>query len=381
MELELSDDQEFFRQTTRKFLGAACPLTTVRALEHDPAGYDHDYWRRGAGLGWTSMLVPEELGGGSLSGHGLLDLVLVAEEMGRLVSPGPLLPANVVASAIAASGSDAQRAELLPGIVAGEHVAAWCFAEPGARWDAARVALTAEPRGDGFVLSGAKAPVEAGAQADHLLVTARAGAGLTQLLVPAGAPGVTITPMRSLDLVKRYAEVRFDGVVVPGSAVVGEIGGAADDVERQLQIALCLQLAETVGATDRVFEFTCEYAQDRYSFGRPLSSYQALKHRFADMKVWLEACHATATAADLAVQHADANAAEVVSGAASYVGPHATEIIQDCVQMHGGIGVTWEHDIHLYLRRATVNRGMYGSPSEHRERIAVLVGMDQGLAS
>jgi alkylation response protein AidB-like acyl-CoA dehydrogenase len=230
-------------------------------------------------------------------------------------------------------------------------------------------------RGDGFVLTGTKAPVEAGAEADVLLVTARTGDGLTQFLVPATTTGITFAPMESLDLVKRFASVHFDGVAVPASSVVGSVGSAAVDVERQLQVALVLQAAETVGATDRVFEFTVEYAFDRFSFGRPLASYQALKHRFADMKLWLEACHATATSAAQAVQAQTDRAAELVSVAKSYIGDHATEIIQDCVQMHGGIGVTWEHNIHLYLRRATLNRGLYGTPNDHRERLAALLGL------
>ncbi len=360
MELELSEDQEFLRQTTHKFLAAECPIAAVRALEHDPVGYRPEWWRQAADLGWTSLLVPAEGGGGSLSEHGLLDLVLVAEEMGRLVAPGPLVPANVVAHTVAARGSAEQRAAVLPELVSGERVAAWCGVEP----------VEGAADGDGLLLRGACAPVEAGAQAQHLLVAVRTEAGPTQVLVPAGAAGLSVTPMRSLDLVRRYAEVRFDSVAVPGSAVVGELGGAADDVERQLQHAVALQCAETVGAADRVLEMTLEYVGDRYSFGRPLSSYQALKHRFADMKMWLEACHATATAAARAVAHGDEAAAELVSAAKAYIGLHATEIIQDCVQMHGGIGVTWEHDLHLYLRRATVNRGMYGTPAEHRERIA-----------
>ncbi len=378
VELELTDDQALFCETTRKFLAAESPINAVRGLEHDPAGFTSDYWRRGAELGWTSMLVPEIDGGGSLSGEGVLDLVLVAEEMGRLVSPGPLVPVSVVASAIAEMGTADQRSQVLPGIVAGELIAAWCYAEPGACWEADRIRLEAAPRGDGFVLSGVKAPVEAGAQAQQFLVTARTDAGLTQFLVPSDAPGLTITPMESLDLVKRFGEVRFDAVQVAASAVVGDVGAAAPHVERQLQIAVVLQCAETVGAADRVLEFTLEYAHDRYSFGRPLSSYQALKHRYADMKMWLEACHATTSAAARAVQRRAADAAEVVSAAKAYVGQHATDIIQDCIQLHGGIGVTWEHDLHIYLRRATVNRGLYGSPTEHRERIAVLLGMGAG---
>ena len=351
MELELSDDQEFFRQTTAKFLAAECPISVVRELEHDPAGFTADYWRRGAELGWTSMLVPEEHGGGSLSGDGLLDLVLVAEEMGRLVSPGPLVPVSVVAAAIAAAGTPEQQAAVLPAIVAGDTIGAWC-----------RTGV----RADGLVLSGVAAPVEAAAQAQQLLVTA----GDRHFLVPADTPGVTITPLEGLDLVRRLAEVRFDEVEVPPTAEL-----AACDAERLLQIAVVLQCAETCGAIDRVFEFTVEYASDRYSFGRPLSSYQALKHRFADMKMWLEACHGTATAAARAVQEGRADAGELVSAAKSYIAPHAMEIVQDCVQLHGGIGVTWEHDLHLYLRRVTVNAALYGTVTEHRERIAVLLGM------
>jgi alkylation response protein AidB-like acyl-CoA dehydrogenase len=148
------------------------------------------------------------------------------------------------------------------------------------------------------------------------------------------------------------------------------VDGAADDVERQLQIAVVLQCAEMVGAADRMFEVTLEYLGDRYSFGRPLSSYQALKHRVADDKMWLEACHAIATAAARAVATEAGDAGAVVSAAKAWIGPHATELIQDCVQLHGGIGVTWEHDLHLYLRRTTVDRVTYGTPEEHSERIA-----------
>lgn len=370
MELELTEDQEFFQQTTRKFLAAECPLPTVRSLEAEPAGFAADYWKQGAALGWTSMLASEAHGGGSLSDHGLLDLVLVAEEMGRLVSPGPLVPCNVVAGTLSESGSAAQQAALLPGIVAGDLLVAWAHAEPGMGLG---IRLEAAASGDTLVLSGVKSPVEAGAQAQHLLVTAMAADGPVQVLVPADAPGVTITPLGGLDLVRRFAHVSFDGVEVPRSDVVGTPGGTPGDIERQLQVALVLQCAETVGAVDRVFEMTLEYVGDRYSFGRPLSSYQALKHRFADMKMWLEACHGTATAAARGVAERADNAGELVSVAKAYIGARATEIIQDCVQMHGGIGVTWEHDIHLYLRRATVNRNIYGTPIEHRERIATIL--------
>ena len=379
MELQLSADQEFFQQTTRRFLEAEMPLTAVRALEADRQGFDRDWWRRGAELGWTSLLVPSELGGGSLSGTGLLDLVLVAEEMGRQVAPGPLIPASLVASAVSAGARPPARDAVLPGLVGGDSHAAWAVYEGMGVWGAAGVDLRAEPGSRGLVLHGAKSHVEAAVGADHLLVTARTGSGLTNCLVRTDAPGVTVTPMEGLDLVRRYAQVSFDAVEVAPDWVLGEVGGAAEEVERLLQTAVVLQCHETNGAVARGFEITTEYAGDRYSFGRPLSSYQALKHRFADMKLWLEGCHAIATHAARAVQTGAGNAAELASAAKSYVGEKATDVIQDCVQLHGGIGVTWEHDLHLYLRRATVNRLTYGTPAEHRERIAVLLdlGTDQ----
>jgi alkylation response protein AidB-like acyl-CoA dehydrogenase len=375
VDLELTEDQELLRATTRRFLESQCPLTVVRSLEQEPAGYDAAYWRQGAELGWTSMLVPEADGGGSLSGEGLLDLAIVAEELGRLVSPGPLVPTNVVADAVARRGTPAQRGAVLPGIVGGELVAAWAYAEPVAAIDPTRWTCRADRGSAGWVLRGRKLPVEAAAKASVLLVTAMADEGPTQFLVPADTPGVAVAPMGTIDLTRRYAAVELMDVALGDDAVVGEAGGAVGDVARQLQVAAVLACAESAGATDRVLEFTLEYLDDRYSFGRPLSSYQALKHRCADMKMWLEACHAAVTGAARAVQREQPDADMLASAAKAYVGTCSTEIIQDCVQLHGGIGVTWEHDIHLYLRRATVNRGAYGSPAEHRERIAVLLGM------
>jgi len=372
VKLDLSPDQELVRDTTRRFLAERAPLTEVRRLFDDPLGYDRSWWRQAAELGWASMLVPEEHGGGSVTGEPVLDLVLVAEEMGRMVAPGPFLPVNIVASALALGVAGGRGHDKVLGeLMSGDAVAAWCVAEPGTTWGpAAGVATTAERTTGGWAITGTKSPVEAAAGADHLLVAARTGDGVAQFLLPAGAPGVTITPLRSLDFTRRYAEVRFDRAEVGDDALVA-VGDEA--VERQLQLALALQCAETVGVVDRVFAFTTEYAFDRYTFGRALASYQALKHRFADMKMWLEACHATAGGAADAVEAGSPEAARLASVAAAYIGERSTAMIQDCVQLHGGIGVTWEHDIHLYLRRATVNRATYGTPHEHRERVAALL--------
>lgn len=329
MELGLTDEQSFFAETTRKFLADKCSITAVRALESTPDGFERDVWKAGCELGWTSLLVSEADGGGSISGHGLLDAVLVAEELGRAVAAGPFVPCNLVAFAISMGGTADQKAKWLPGLLSGELIGAW-------------------------VLPGN--PVEAGAQADVLLVGNR--------LVAANEPGVAVQPMEGLDLTRRFAAVR-----VPDDA--GEPLTVAPTA--LLQVAIALQSAETCGVLDRVFHMTLDYMGDRYSFGRPIASYQALKHRMADNRMQLEACHAIATAAARAAAHHRDDATELMFAAKSYIGPVATEIIQDCVQLHGGIGVTWEHDIHLYLRRATVNRTLYGTPTEHRDRLAASV--------
>jgi alkylation response protein AidB-like acyl-CoA dehydrogenase len=179
--------------------------------------------------------------------------------------------------------------------------------------------------------------------------------------------------MASLDLTRRFAQVVFDGARVPATAVVGGPGQAEPEIEHLLQVALSVQLAEMAGAMDAAFDMTFAWAFNRYSFGRPLASYQELKHRFADMKTWLEASHAVAGRAARAVQDGDEQAGEWVSIAKSYLGQYGPELAQDCVQIHGGIGVTFDHDMHLFLRRITVNRTHLGTPAEHRDRIVAMI--------
>ena len=374
MDLDLSPDQELFRETTRKFLEAQCPIGRVRELIEDPVGMDRDAWRQGAELGWFSMLVPEEYGGGSVSGVGIRDLAIVAEELGRVLFPGPVLATGVVAFAIAEAGTDDQRAQHLPAIATGETIATWAFSEGNERWDSTAVALEAVPDGDGWRLSGVKTPVEYGAVAELLLVTARTPGGLTQFLVPAESPGVTVAALVGLDLARRFSEVSFDGVVVGPDALLGSPGGVERAVERQLQVAAALQCAETVGALDVTFDMTLQYMKDRRAFGRPIGSFQALKHRAADMLLWLESSKAVAVAAVEAVQF-DVDAGEVVHIAKSYIGERGPAIIRECLQFHGGIGYTWEHDIHLYLRRVESNAALYGDTATHRDRLAELVGL------
>ena len=367
MLLQLSSDQDFFRETTAKFLSDQAPVDVLRRLREDTAGYDADYWRRGADLGWTSLLVSEEHGGGNISGNGIVDLCIVAHEFGAHAAPGPLIATSLVAASLSDAGS---HADVLAGMLDGSVVATWCLDEPHRR--PLDIGLEIRVDGDDVVVSGVKRPVEAAGQASQFLVTGRTEDGLTQVLVPADAEGVTVTPMHSVDLTRRFGAVSFYDVRLAGDAVVGEVGAARQQVERQLHLALALLNAESVGAMQTAFDMTVQWGFDRYSFGRPLASYQALKHRFADMKSWLEAGHAIADEGAEALGTGDPRAPMLLSAGKSFIGNNGGELMQDCVQLHGGLGVTYEHDVHLYLRRQTVNRALCGTPSEHRQRLADL---------
>jgi alkylation response protein AidB-like acyl-CoA dehydrogenase len=372
MLLALSSDQELFRETTAKLLEELVPVAELRRRRHDPTGFDRDYWRRGAELGWTSLLVGEEHGGGSLGDHGLVDLGLAAYEFGRHASPGPLAVTNVVAATLSEAGGPGCK-EVIADLVSGESVATWCLGEPPPNDRLGDVTLEVSTEGDDVVLTGVKRPVESAAAADHLLVTGRTGSGLTQVLVPAGTPGVSIAPMDAVDMTRRFSVVTFDNARLPLPAVVGSVGEADEQVERQLQRALAIGNAESVGAMQTGFDMTVEWAFDRYSFGRPLASYQELKHRFADMKTWLEASHAISDAATAAAATGALDAQELLSTASAFIGQYGSELLQDCVQIHGGIGLTFDHDVHLYLRRHTLNRALYGTPADHRQRLTAIM--------
>jgi alkylation response protein AidB-like acyl-CoA dehydrogenase len=377
MLVTLGPDQEVLHDTTSRFLDEQMPVATVRGLRDDDAGFDPKYWIRGAELGWTALLVSEEAGGGSVSGNPLQDLSLIAFEFGTHAAPGPLIPSNVVAIALDAAGnahgaSGDAHAEALGAIISGQAIAAWCVGEPAPGDGIDDIALTIEPSGDELILNGVKRPVEAGAHADHLLVTGRTGDGLSQVLVPAGATGMTITALESADLTRRFATARFDNVRIPATAAVGELGGADAQVRRQLNIANVLHCCESAGAMQRAFDMTRAWTADRYSFGRALESYQEIKHRMADLLSWLQGSHAISDAAAAAVDRDDPLAEEFVSAAKAFIGHYSAELVQDCVQLHGGIGVTYEHDLHLYLRRVTVNRALYGSPAEHQRRLGAM---------
>ena len=358
-----------FASTAQSFLEKEASLSRVRELHAAGTSFDNNWWRRAAELGWTSLLVPEELGGGSVSGNGVADLALVAEQIGHTVAPGPLHPVSVVLAGLVDAHENHRHTTTIESLVAGEVVASWAVYEPGKPWSPLTPSVTATPTGTGYRLDGVKDRVEAGAESGLLLVVASCDGAIRQFLVSADTPGVRVEAQRCVDLVKRYARVEFDGVELDESAVVGTAEQTAALIERQSQIGQILQCAEIVGILDTVLGFTTQWAFDRHSFGRPLASYQALKHKFADLKIWFEAIRATTNAAVKAVAQRSADAGMAVSVAKSYVGEYAPGMLQLCVQLHGGIGVTWEHDLHLFQRRVTLYRSMFGTPEDHNLRV------------
>lgn len=374
IQLDLTDDQSLFHETTARFIEAELPREKTRALHEDPLGFDRGWLMRAAELGWFSMLVPEEHGGGSVSGQPLADAALVAEELGRQVQPGPFIPMNVALAAVAAHGTDGRRADLLPEGIGAQSIVTWAFADERGGWDLG-AGVTVSARGDGYTISGRRGYVQDAGAADWLLVAGTLDGEPVQALVATGADGVTLEPLATLDLTRRLVDVRLDVVAVPADALVR---GGAPALELMLQQAAVLAAVETVGAMDTLFAMTVEYAKDRIAFGRPIGSFQALKHVMADLALDLETAKAAATAAIVALDTDTSNAAGVVSMAAAHIGDVGNNLAQQCLQIHGGIGYTWEHDLHLLMRRLQTNSVLYGTPTWHRERLCALHGLTAG---
>lgn len=363
-----SPEQMLFASTTQAFLDKEASLSRVRELHAAGTSFTSSWWQRAAELGWASLLVPEELGGGSVSGDGVADLAVVAEQIGHSVAPGPLHPVSIVLAGLVEAPDGHQ--DTIDALVSGELVASWAVYEPRRPLSPLQPGVTATRTETGYRIDGVKDRVEAGTEADVFLVVADVEGSPRQFLVPADR--ATVTEQRCVDLVKRYARVEFDGVEVDEAAAVGDTARTPAILERQRQVALVLQCAEIVGILDAVLAMTTQWMSDRHSFGRPLASYQALKHRFADMKMWFEACRATTAGAVAAVSARSDDADKLVSVAKAYVAERAPVMLQDCVQLHGGIGVTWEHDLHLFLRRTALYRALYGSPEEHHRAVYAL---------
>jgi alkylation response protein AidB-like acyl-CoA dehydrogenase len=369
---EVTRDQRILLDTALSFIDRTCPVTKVRERAYDDAAFAGAYRRQAGELGWYSLLVSEDVGGGSVSDNGVEDAALVAYTRGRRLQPDPFVGTNVVAYAVATDGNDEQRAKVLPSLLSGEAGGAWLIA--GSNRPVLEGPVQAQLSADAIELSGRASFVQHPGPDGWLLVTAATEAGPTQVLLPRGSPGVTLVPLDGLDVTRHFVDVQLEGVRLPTSAIVGEPGAAADLVARQLALASALTAAESVGAMDTDLTTAVTYAKERIAFGRPIGSFQAIKHLLADTSLTLEMSKAVTLAAARSVG-ANEYGLEAASIAKAQVGDSGIELGQNCFQVFGGIGYTWEHDQHLYLRRITTDASLYGDAAWHRERLCQLSGL------
>lgn len=374
MRFELSEDQEFLVDTTQRFLAKELPSTTaLRAWTRNAAGEGYrEWWRTCAGLGWAGIFAPESSNDyGSVSGTPVIDAAIVSEIAGGSLAPSALLGASVAVRAIGRACPD-DTADL-QGLLEGSRIATLALEEPSGNWNLDTIATAARrDRGD-LVVTGIKANVPDITTADIFVVTCRVDDSIGLVLVPASVAGVGVTPGQGLDVLREFGEVHFDSVRVSADALLCIGSGSARLAEEARRLATCLQLAESVGAVDRLSTLLIEYARHRHAFGRPIGGFQALKHRIADITLLVESCKGTADAAVDAVSNDSEDADLLISVAKSYIGDRSIRIAQECTQMFGGIGLTWEHDAHLYLRRVTSNRALLGTPEQHRRNVAEIL--------
>ena len=378
MDIGFSEEQELLRDTARKFLDSECPTQFVRRMMDTEDAITDEFWRQLAENGWLGITYPEDAGGSRL---GLVDLVVLMEEIGRAVMPGPY-PATVLlgGAAIATAGSPAQRREWLPRIAAGEVKATLALTEPNARWDAAGITATAREARGGFTLSGGKMFVPDAHLADVLVIAARSRDGSTMedgkslFLVPKDMPGLGIRRLPSVDETRKLSEVTLDNVAVPGSAILGELHQGWAPLQQVIDRAAVALSAEMCGAAQRVLEMTVDYAKLRIAFGKPIGTYQGVKHKCADMLVDIENAKSLTYYAAWAVDEGEAEAPLAVSMAKAAASDAGRKVCAAGIQLHGGIGMTWEHDLQLYLKRAKADEVAFGDATWHRERIARLMG-------
>ena len=351
-----------------------CPIEQVRARAYNDPQFASAYRRGAADLGCYSMLVPPALGGGTVSGNGMVDAALLACTRGELLQPGPFVGTNVLAYAIGAAGSAGQRDEVLPSLLSGERTGTWALTASGREdepWDG----VWAVPSAAGYTLTGHKTGVQDVESDTWLLVTVGTAEGPAQFVISADTPGLRVTPLESLDVSRRFYEIDLDGVTVPTSAQLPAGGAAEDLISQQVAVAAVLTAAESVGAMEHDLAMAVQYAKDRIAFGRPIGSFQAIKHLLADSSLTLEMSSAAMTAAARHLGDVDDYARESASIAKAFVGDSGASLAQNCFQVFGGIGFTWEHDQHLYLRRLTSDAALFGSPRWHRERLCQLSGL------
>lgn len=375
MDIDPPAEHVMLRDAARAFAETRLPMARVRELGERPEGFDADLWREAAALGWCALLVPEEYGGAGRGSEGVLDAAVLAEEMGRTLVPGPFLAVNLVADTLVRTPNEPQREARLPGLVTGETVATFAVAEGPGSWDSRGLSVMARARGDGFRISGVKRWVQDAASADFMVVACRHEGGIVELLVPCETPGLRVTPLATADLGRRLADVEFHDVSVEAEGILFVGADAEAQLARQLRLAVVIQCAESVGVAVRMVEKTVVYAQQRVAFGRPIGSFQAVKHILAEGATALEAAQSATWSAAHALAEDRTDLPRAVHVAKSFVAGQCPRIVERCMQVHGGIAMTWEDDSHLYLRRLRSNEVLFGSPAWHADRLCDVVGM------
>ncbi len=371
MNFAFSEEQEELRNIVRQFLEAKSPETAVREQMETEQGYDPDVWQQMAEqLGLQSLIVPEEFGG---QGFGYVELTVVLEEMGKFLLCAPFFSTVVLATnTLLQSGDDAAKKAYLPGIASGETIATLAFTEPNGKWDESGIETTATESGGTWMLSGTKSFVLDGHTADLILVAARTGAGVSIFAVDGDASGLTRIPLSTMDQTRKQAKLELDGVE---GRLVGTDGAGWDVLSTVLDLAAVGLAAEQVGGAQRCLDMAVEYAKVRVQFGRPIGSFQAIKHKCADMLLEVESAKSAAYYAAWCASEMNDELPSVASLAKAYCSDAYFHAAAENIQIHGGIGFTWEHPAHLYFKRAKSSELLFGDPTYHRELLAQRIGI------
>jgi alkylation response protein AidB-like acyl-CoA dehydrogenase len=371
VDFAFSEEQEMLRHSAREFLAKECSTKVVRRLMESADGYDAALWKKIAGLGWTALGIPEQYGGVGT----FLDLVVVLEEAGRALLPGPFFATmGLAVPALIEAGTEAQKKEALGEIASGDARATLALTEEAGRWDASAVSLTARQEGGGWRLDGVKVFVPDAEAADYMVVAARTRGegedGISLFLVKGKPEGMAVKPLQTLDMTRRWSEVRFDGVRLGADSLMGAADKAWPALKRALEWSAAALCAEMVGGVQKVLETSTEYAKTRQQFGKPIGIYQAVSHKLADMLVLSESGRSATYYAAWTID-ADAPDRSLASSMAkAYVSDAYRKVAGDGIQVHGGIGFTWEHDMHLYFKRAKSSEVTLGDATYHRELVA-----------
>ncbi|MEV8543513.1 acyl-CoA dehydrogenase family protein [Streptomyces sp. NPDC051572] len=372
MDFAFSDEQDELRRTVRAFLADTSPETETRRLMETPEGFDRALWRRmGTELGLQGLAVPEEYGG---AGCGPVEVGVVMEELGRALLCAPFLSSTVLATtALLRSDDEDARKRLLPGLASGELVGTLALTEDSARWDATGVQLNARESEGRWLLTGHKMFVLDGATADVVLTVARTDDGIGVFWVDGDAAGLTRAPLPTMDPTRRQARLDYDDAPATRLRTHGDGWDLVSQVLDRAAVALA---AEQVGVASRALDMAVEYAKVRHQFGRPIGSFQAVKHLLADVLLEVESARAAAHFALLAAANEDPDLPAVASLAKAFCSDACLQATAENIQVHGGIGFTWEHPAHLYLKRAKTSQLLFGDPVFHRELLARRIGLD-----